>query len=79
MPAAPPRARQNQAHAWPGAGDLWRAGPSTRGATAPQGAQQVNFVVGCDLRQMDLVIFGMEAENEKSNIDHEAASEEKTI
>ena len=25
---------------------LWRVGPSTRGATAPQGAQQVNFVVG---------------------------------
>ena len=24
---------------------LWRVGPSTRGATAPQGAQQVNFVV----------------------------------
>ena len=26
---------------------LWRVGPSTRGATAPQGAQQVNFVIGC--------------------------------
>ena len=27
---------------------LWRVGPSTRGATAPQGAQQVNFVVGSE-------------------------------
>ena len=35
-----------QAH-WPaGAGHLRRVGPSTRGATAPQGAQLVNLVVG---------------------------------
>jgi hypothetical protein len=26
---------------------FWRVGPSTRGATAPQRAQQVNFVVRC--------------------------------
>jgi hypothetical protein len=45
VPEAPDRARQNQAPAWPGAGHLWRVGPSTRGATAPQRAQQVNFVV----------------------------------
>ena len=34
-----------QAHGPAGAGHLWHVGPSTRGATAPQGAQLVNFVV----------------------------------
>ena len=45
-PLAP--GRQNAHHSCPAGRDLCRADPSTRGATAPQRAQQVNLVVGCN-------------------------------
>ena len=56
VPEAPARAQQNQAPAWPGAGHLWRVGPSTRGATAPQRAQRVFSVVRRFLRLPSLAL-----------------------
>ena len=45
VPAAPRGKAQNKRPACALSAIFWRVGPSTRGATAPQRAQQVNFVV----------------------------------
>jgi hypothetical protein len=45
VPEAPRGKAQNKRPACALSAILWRVGPSTRGATAPQRAQQVNFVV----------------------------------
>jgi len=47
VPGAPRGKAQNKRPACALSAILWRVGPSTRGATAPQRAQQVNFVVRC--------------------------------
>jgi len=44
VPGAPRGKAQNKRPACALSAILWRVGPSTRGATAPQRAQQVNFV-----------------------------------
>ena len=49
---------------------LWRVGPSTRGATAPQGAQQVNFVVGCGLTVVIKHVSPWKAKHENLNKQH---------
>ena len=45
VPEAPRGKAQNKRPACALSAIFWRVGPSTRGATAPQRAQQVNFVV----------------------------------
>jgi hypothetical protein len=45
VPGAPRGKAQNKRPACALSAIFWRVGPSTRGATAPQRAQQVNFVV----------------------------------
>jgi hypothetical protein len=47
VPEAPRGKAQNKRPACALSAIFWRVGPSTRGATAPQRAQQVNFVVRC--------------------------------
>ncbi len=44
VPGAPRGKAQNKRPACALSAIFWRVGPSTRGATAPQRAQQVNFV-----------------------------------
>jgi len=45
VPEAPRGKAQNKRPACALSAIFWRVGPSTRGATAPQRAQQVKFVV----------------------------------
>jgi hypothetical protein len=51
VPEAPRGKAQNKRPACALSAIFWRVGPSTRGATAPQRAQQVKFVV-CSMRSL---------------------------
>ena len=62
VPEAPRGKAQNKRPACALSAIFWRVGPSTRGATAPQRAQQVNFVVRRLLSLNNLALEALDAE-----------------
>jgi hypothetical protein len=56
VPGAPRGKAQNKRPACALSAIFWRVGPSTRGATAPQRAQQVNFVRRSDLSYVSIIV-----------------------
>jgi len=69
------RRRTKQASRLCAVRDLRRADPSTRGATAPQGAQRVNFVVRWPAKPIDAMALDKEVERQLTQFTYEIRKE----